>query len=368
MSNLPPPVESRLAAIRDRWHGYVSRATQAVELVLAAAVRDAKTQIDADLFADGAFAAVLSAAGTKVHHLRDRVDEAWETTERLLDDLRDEADLAGGAQLDLEREIDRLASARATLIDDFDVHRTETEVEIQAERARRLYAEMAREVESPQTCPECRTALDVRTYWQWSNVACRVCGQAQSVGPGRAAALYFQGGGVHALADEQAFDLWRVEHDAERAFKALRHPAARDYETWLGAARVRWTRYYETSRDLNPGFAGAFPGGVAGAVDDKLSHYERWDAGSDQQRRAFFDRLVGAAEAGDRAELIELVERRPHMVDPIECADALVERGARDEASVVLAVVHRLGDEDTPREAWIAEQLAELEARWSGGQ
>ncbi|MCA9694334.1 MAG: hypothetical protein KC636_32410 [Myxococcales bacterium] len=354
---VPSDMRGQVGDLATRWRGFVQKVERRVEAVRdeASAGLDALIALHAD--DAGPMGAAFSAVQSRFHGIRQKVDEAWTKIDEELWRLLDVDGLSPAAVDALIALRDGLAAELARVTDAIEDAYERLNTAKTADWARQLKALADVQAAGPFQCSQCGGPLTVTVTWAASNVTCPHCKAVNGVHPGTASSLFYGGAGVHALAHEAAYDQRRAEQRALAKLHARRHPTQGDVDAYLAAARAYWTRYYEVTHALHPGFAQPLEEAVAA----RLKHYAAWEQEVERQKRRFFGELAAAAEAGQTDRVAALVrDGRPHHVGVDECAECLVERGLLAGAHAALAVQHQLDDEDAPLPAYVAERLADI--------
>lgn len=360
MAELKPHLQQKVQPTVQRWEAFVAKVNQRVSDVMEEAQTGLDQLIASHATDAGPMGTALTAVQSRFRGIDDKVDTAWEQVEELLEEpleeILDDDDLA-------QEDFDAVYGLQEQLRLGYDGLREHIETQYawlemrnQAAWARKLYEIVHEEAGRGLNCSQCGGAIENATFWQASNVTCPHCQSVNSVQPGMAAGLFYQGIGMHALSHEQAWNEWLAEQAAKKYYDDRRNQTAGDHARWLDAARAYWTRYYETTRSMNPGFTQE----VAEAVQNRIAQYTSFEPPLSGIQREFFENVCVTAAKRDAAALEALLGDMPSGVDLDECATCLVEHGDRDGAVMVLDYRYRAEDEDEPKARWIRDQLKEI--------
>jgi hypothetical protein len=289
----------------------------------------------------------LQGLGDKIDSAIEKIEEEWEEATEDLELEEDQYPLLSQVWFGIVRDSRALQ------------HKLEKwhegiEVKKNADWARLLFNMAQEECGKPHSCPSCGAGIDVTIQHAASAVKCPHCDSVNEINVGPATGYYYQGNGVHALAQEAVFEKFMAQIDAERDYNEWRHPTDDDRKKYLGVVAAYWTAYYEATQGLHPGFKQT----VEEAVKGRLAHYAQYDNAQDQSDRAFYGELLRLAAARDEAGLMSHLEGAE---DLDECPSAVHEHGDRDGTILVLKAVHKLEDEDDSLKDYIKEKLTDLD-------
>lgn len=356
MTQLPPAVQARLQLIVQKWDGFVAKVGHRSQEILAEA-QEGIDQILAQYPTDaGPMGTAMTAVQTRFHGLHQKVSDSWDKIGEELEEVEGDDDLSPEAYRAMCAVTDEMHRKYEVLLEQIDMQYAWLEMRKQADWGRRLWDIAQQEIQQPLTCSQCGAPFQNTVYWVATNMNCPHCGSVNSVHPGMAAGLFYQGLGVHALSHEQAWDQWMAQQSAEKQYKDRRHQTAGDHHQWLRAAHAYWTKYYETSKQMNPGFTQA----VEEAVANRLAQYTSFEQPLERMHRDFFQALCQTAAQRDPGALVGLLGNMPNGVDLNDCAECLVEQGDEGGAVAVLEHQHRVEGEDDPRGEWVTERLKEI--------
>lgn len=355
MTQLKPALQARVQPIGQKWDAFVSKVNHRVQEVLAEA-QGGVDQIIAQYPTDpGPMGTAMTAVQSRFQGLAQKVSESWDKISEEMDGVQDD-DLEPADYQAVSAVADAMRQQYDDLREHIDLQYQWLEMRKQADWGRRLWDLMQQEVQQPLACTQCGAPFPNPVYWTASNVPCPHCGSLVAVQPGAASVLFFQGLGIHALSHEQAWNEWMAEQAADKWYKDHRHPTAGDHQHYLDAARAYWTRYYQTSQQMNPGFGQS----VEEAVENRLAQYTAYEQPLDRIQRDFFQGLYQAASQRNPGAVQWLLQQLPTGVDLNECAECLVEHGDEGGAVTVLEYQHRVEGEDEPVQAWVRERLNEI--------
>jgi hypothetical protein len=264
---LSPALQAQVRPLLERWPPFVEK----WRVRVAEAFAEAESGLDA-LVAEhatdlGPMGAAFGALQARFRGLVQKLDEAAEKIEGVLDDLGGRDDVGRSDRKILFGLRDEMIETRRRLSDELDAGYETLHMRKNAAWARKLYEHAAAETRTELPCSECGSPFQIRVFWQASNETCPHCRAMNSLMPGAATYTYFSQG-VHALAHEAAFEAAL----GERRARALLDAQRGDFEGYVAAARGYWTRYYQAYASLHPGFTAAF-GSIEQAVAAKLAHY-----------------------------------------------------------------------------------------------
>ena len=362
MTDLKPHLQQQVQPIVTKWEGFVAKVNQRI----AAVMEEAQGGIDA-LIAQHAtdpapMGTALTAVQSRFHGIDSKVDSAWEKIDEEFEGVLDVSDLPHDDWEAVYDVQERQRIAYDGLRSHIELQFAWLEMRNQAAWARKLYEIVQQELAEGLNCSQCGGQIQISVYWQASNETCPHCQSVNSVSPGMATGLFYQGIGLHALSHEQAWNEWMAEQSARSLFDDRRHPTAGDQQRWLAAVREYWTKYYETTKQLNPGFGQE----VAEAVENRVKQVCAYEPPLEGIQREFYEKLCSTAAQHDPAALRALLQDMPSGVDLDECAECLVEHADRAGAILVLEYKYEEDDEDDPRGPWIREQLKDIVETLSG--
>ncbi len=358
IEHLSPGIRQEVEPMWLKWPGFVQKFNARVHEVIAEAEGGLDGLIEQHALDHGPMAAAFGAVQARFHSLSTKFDESSGKIEELLWEIMFRDDMSpqdSGVLSTLHDDICRQQREQQEALDmAYESLRTCKN----AQWARKLAEHAQAEAGKGLSCSNCGSPFALTVSWQASNETCPNCNAVNSVTPGAALYAYY-GQGVHALAHEQAFEDWKGEQRVKKTFDDYRHPTAYDYWQYLQAARTYWTKYYQATQQMHPGFTSSH-GSVEAAVEAKLKHYTAHDPVVDQQHRDFFGRLIDVARRQDDSGVRQLVAGMPDGIDLDECAEAAFERHDPQAAQLILNIKYDMDGEDEPRAAWLQEQLRDL--------
>ena len=356
MSELKPHLQQRLQPTVTKWEGFVAKVNDRITAVVQEAQAGIDMLIEQHATDPGPMGTALTAVQSRFHGIDSKVDAAWEKIEEGFEGVLDTSDMPSD---DWEAVYEVQEQQRAVydgLRENIETQYAWLEMRNQAAWARKLYEIVQQELAQGLNCSQCGAGIQVTVFWQASNETCPHCQSVNTVNPGMATGLFYQGLGLHALSHEQGWNEWLAEQAARKGFDDRRHPTATDHRRWLAAVRTYWTKYYETTRALNPGFTQD----VEEAVDNRVQQVVAYEPPLEGIQRDFYDKLCSTAAQQDVAALRALLQDMPSGVDLDECAECLVEHADRAGATLVLEYQFAEEDEDDPRGPWIRERMREI--------
>lgn len=356
MTQLGPALQARVQPIQQKWEGFVTKVSQRVQEVLAEA-QGGIDQIIAQYPTDPQpMGTAMTAVQSRFQGLDQKVNESWDKISEELDGIRDEDELSDDQYAAFSATEDAMRKKCDELREHIDLQYRWLEMRKQADWGRRLWDLMQQEIQRPIGCSQCGAPFQNTVYWMASNVPCPHCGSLNALQPGAASMMFYQGLGIHALSHEQAWNEWMAEQKAESWYKDRRHQTAGDHQHWLDAAGAYWTRYYQTTQQMNPGFGQA----VGEAVASRLAQYTAYEQPLDRMQRDFFQALCQTAAQRNPGALHALLGQMPAGVSLDDCSECLVEHGDEGGAVAVLEYQHRAEGEDEPLKSWVREKLQEI--------
>jgi hypothetical protein len=354
LDKLSGEARSKVEPFLNRFDTFAQKITSRVQEIEAEADAGLSELIQGSPLDTGALSAGFSAVKSRIQQLGDKVQSAEEKLEEEWEESTGDLDLEGEEQSAMYQLWFGLVNRSRDLQHKLEQWAEKIEVKKNADWARVLYKMAEQECTKPRSCPSCGASIEVSIQHAHSAVRCPHCDSVNELDIGQATGLYYQGNGVHSLAQETSFELWVAQHEAEKAYNAWRHPTDDDRKAYLDAVTNYWTAYYQATQKLHPGFKQT----IEEAVGARLAHYHQYDPGKDQSDRAYYGQLVRLAKARDSAAL------KAHMQnaeDLEECASAIHEHGDRDGAVLALQIQYQLEDEDEDQQEWIQEKLNELD-------
>lgn len=356
MTNLKPELAAKVQPIAEKWDGFVAKVQARVQDV----VNESHAGIDqliAQYATDpGPMGTAMQAVQSRFHGLDQKVDDAWDKISEQFDEITDDDDLSSEDYDAVTLVEDQAHAKYEQLREHIELQWNWLEMRKQADWARKLYEIVGQESQQPVSCSQCGAPFQNTSWFQAANVNCPHCGSLNSVQPGTASGLFFAGLGAHAMSHEQAWNEWMAEQKAKAFYDSRRHQTAADHYHWIEAARAYWTKYYQVTQQLNPGFTQP----VEEAVNNRLAQYTSFEQPLDKMQRDFFHNLCQTAAQGNAAGVQALLQNMPAGVDLDECAECLVEHGDKGGAVMVLEYQYQVEDEDEPKGRWIKEKMKEI--------
>ncbi len=321
MSGRHPAAEAAVGPIFERWNAFTPKLTSRHQMALV----EAKAELDVAILRDptttGSISGILNATQARVHGLDRKLESAWEKMDGLFDEAREE-DYPDRAEADIDEAWDEMRASFEAVQLEFEQRWARWEMEQNASWARALIGQTHAEG-----------------------------------GDGPASRLFYQGLGLHAICQEQAWHLREEEQARHRELQARRHPSEQDWQVWLGAARSFWTRYYEVHVEMH----GTLDGTPEQAVAGRLGQMTYGDNARDQLGRGWISSVLAAATARDERALESLVRAPAHEgLDADSAAEAVMERGDEEGAKLALRVKFRVDGEDGSWGEWLFEALDDL--------
>jgi len=359
LPQLSPPVQAAVSPLVQRWETYVQKVSARVEEILVEGDQGITEIVQMNPQDPGPVSAAFTAVESRFRSITDKVDSAREKIEQ---DWEETVENLGLEDANQERTLRMMWNGILQQSDTFkheiDKKAATLRIRKMAEWSKALYQTAMQEYQAPRHCPSCGAQIEVAIRYQASNVTCPYCNAVNTIEVGPATGLYFQGAGVHSLAEEENLQQYLAWLDAEYWYNDLRNPTAQDRERMLGAARTYWTAYYTTTKRLHPGFQED----IAAAVNAKMSHYDAYDRKVDQTERSVYGNIVQLAASRDQNRLWQYLQSLPEsQLDMDEAVRAVYEHGDREGAVLLMRMQHRMEQEEEPVEDYIKEKLADLD-------
>lgn len=358
LDNMSAEARGKVEPFIKRWESFSTKLWNRAEEVTIEAEAGLEELTGMNPLDSNVISGGFSAVESRYLGLSDKVEQAVEKLEGEWDEVMDDADL--------EDEDDSIAGQLWTGILNqsrklqlsIEKRKLTVTTKKYADWARKLYPLAEEECSQSRSCTSCGAAIIVDIKHVCIDYECPFCNSINEILMGEATGYYYQGNGVHSLAQEAAFEKQLAEMDAENAYHFYRHPTDTDRENYTNVARAHWRAYYEELAKVNPGFSKT----VEQAVEERLKHYEFGDISSDREvtERAMFGSFLKLVRTGDKAKINELFDN----FDEFDIDDAIVlvhEHGDRDGARLVLSVKYEREEEDEDYDEWLLEQMKELD-------
>jgi len=257
-------MKAELKALIERWDTFLGKLSARVDEVLAEADAGFDQLIAINVTDPAPLSGAVSAFEARMHGLERKIEDAWD---KLDEQLR------SGSALRVRDELRAKADALHHRVE---LARTEMSVRKRAKAARAL-AELAREeMQRPVSCSHCGGPLTPEVRHVASNVNCPACDAVNAIQPGTAAGSYYQGGALHALAEEAALPQWQLMKQEEQRYNDLRRPGGEDLERLRQATESYWRRYWETYGELHPDWSREQ---VEAELRGKMGHFRSFHEG-----------------------------------------------------------------------------------------
>ncbi len=280
-----------LDALDARWKTFLGKVEARLGEILAEAGPGLDELNATEVLDPVPLASALTEVKARLQALSRKVDDSWSTIDAELDQLED----AGSRR-------DAMIRAGDVLRERIEAETEALELGKAADAARALYALAEAELDKPgggRKCSSCGAPLAPTAFDRPSNVPCTHCKAVNTVRPGLATAMFFQGGGSHALAAEAAAEAGKALKAAEKRFQGLRHPAQEDALAFEAATAVYWRAYCEARGARTPGWTSARLDKEVKEKVGQAMHFLKRDAPAWQR----MSRALALARAGDRRGL-----------------------------------------------------------------
>ncbi len=351
-----PEVQNKVNEVVQKWDGFLGKVNARVNEVIAEAEAGIDQLMEQHAQDYGPMGAAFTAIQTRFHGLDRKVDDAYSKVSEEIDELTELDDLTSEEWALISGARDSMSEKCRQMRDHIDLSHYTIEMKKSADWARRLQQIAQEEIARGVPCSQCGAKISIENLTTSTQQKCASCGAVNEVTPGMAAASFYHGNGAHALAQEQVWNLWLAERNAERELKDKRHATAYDQWVYHKAAHDYWTAYYQAGVAVYPGFTKD----VAAAVEAKMKHYTAWDQEVDKQKRDLLGKLVEASANGDVNTVNQIVGSLPHFLSLDDCIECLVERKHYPAAKHLFGIKYTQDGEDDPKEQWIARELEEM--------
>lgn len=341
-----------------RWQGFADKVKARFQEVLAEADAGYDEVMNIEVVDPAVLSGATSAFQARVRGLQDKVRDAWQKIESELDQvIQDTEDSDECAKMYPVRDIER--DRQLQLIDALEMESAALRIHKEAKASRLLKEVADREMQAPRTCHQCSAPLSVPTPHKVTQVVCTHCQAVNSVHPGMATALYYQGGALHNLAHEAALPEWQALVHAEKRFNAWRHPLDPDMATFEQAATAYWTRYLEAMRQLNPDWDAET---VQREYTARMGQWRQQLTRHGGEDRAHRNTVITLAATGDAAQVKQWFRQNRLRPDSFveEMLEAAHEHRLDKELNTLLDAAYTLSGSDDPKPEWIAEKRSEL--------
>ncbi len=292
-----PEVQSKVNEVIEKWDGFLAKVNARIDEVLAEADAGIDQLMEQHAQDYGPMGAAFSAIQSRFHGLGTKVTDAFEKIREELHEVTELDRLTPEEWALISSAPEASSEKYRQMQDHIELSHYTIEMQKSADWARRLRSIADEEIARGVPCSECGAKIRVETLATSTQQKCASCGAVNEVTPGMAAASFYLGNGVHALAHEQAWNLWLAERKAKEELYAKHYPTAHDERLYHEAAHEYWTAYYQAGLDIYPGFTKD----VASAVDAKMKQYTAWD--HEKGRRSSARLLPSAALLVDEARI-----------------------------------------------------------------
>jgi phage FluMu protein Com len=354
LEKLAAEVRGKVEPFVERWKKFEGKLIARAQEVEDEAQAGLNELIQINALDPNSISAGFNAVKNRVMGLGDKIEAAMEKLEGEWEEATEDLDLEEQVQNTLYRIWYGIVRESRVLQHKLEQWGNKIEIKKNADWARILYKMAEGECKKERQCPSCGAGIEVSIQHAHSAIKCPHCDSVNEMDIGMATGLYYQGNGVHSLAQEAAADKYMALQNAEHDFNEWRHPTDEDRDKYMAAAADYWTGYYQAYQKLHPGFSQT----IEEAVKGRMAHYDQYDNVQDQTDRLFYGDLVRKAQARDRDSIREHLEGAE---DPDEAPSAVHEHGDREGTIVVLQVLHEMQDEDEEIHEWIQEKLKELD-------
>ncbi len=346
-------------ALAGRWQTFVGKVEQRLGEVMAEAEVGLDEVIAAEVVDPGPLSQAIQVVRARLHGLSQKVDESWDKIDGEIDAILEPMDVGPDWEA-LQAKRSALRRAGWGLREKIDLQVEIFRVKKEADAARALWAIVEKEMTEERTCERCGVTLRPGILRAPTSFPCPSCKAVHALRPGLAAAMFFQGGKVHSLAEETALGAWMELRIEEKRYQALRHPADEDRARFEAATLAYWRAYCAAYARHDPAWT---PEHVEKEIAGRMGQFRAFDSEADTRGR--MGEILRLAKAGDAAGATRVAAARGDLAGSFasDAAEAAIERGDRAAATLLLGVQFDLERPGDPKSAWIKERLAET-TKW----
>lgn len=352
-------VPSSIQPILDRWNGFASKVKERLQEVLAEANTGFDEVMHTEIVDPAAMSGALTAFEARIRGLKDKVNQAWEKIEGELDQViqatEDSQACVPMYQIRTEKRNESYALTEKiqTESDTLRIHK-------EAKAARLLGDVAKKEMQVPHLCHQCKAEIKNPTPHRAANVTCPYCQAVNSLVPGIATGMYFQGSAMHQLAQEAALVEWFELQRAEKHYQGFRHPTNDDLTQFENATKVYWQKYCEAQEALLPDWD---VDTVKREVQGKMGHFYKFVAEAGMEERKHLSSVLKFAAARDRTNIVTLLKQ--YFKDPGSFAEAAseaaYEHGDLKSLEFLLDITHELQASTEPKADFIREKQSDMD-------
>jgi len=156
----------------------------------------------------------LQGLGDKIDSAIEKIEEEWEEATEDLELEEDQYPLLSQVWFGIVRDSRNLQ---------YKIEKWHESIEIKknADWARLLFKMAQEECSKPHSCPSCGAGIDVTIQHAASAVKCPHCDSVNEINVGPATGYYYQGNGVHGLAQEAVFEKFMAQLDGEKGLQRM---------------------------------------------------------------------------------------------------------------------------------------------------
>ncbi len=356
MSPMSEKFASQLQPVVAKWDGFLAKVEQRLQEIYVEAEAGMDQLITMHTTDYGPIGAGFTALQTRFGGLSRKVSDTWDKIDEMLDEINDQKENRKDEDRDaFDLLRDQQRDKYEALNEKVDLGYQYLAIKKSADWARQLYPLSQAEIQQEKACTQCGAPFQQTVYHQAVNLTCPHCGSVNGCNPGIATAMYF-GSGVHALAEEQCWAEQEAELKAQNTLDAWRHPTQVDLQSRLDAAQVYWDKYYQVTKQLNPGFDQPLDQAAAA----KMKHFTGWDQPVEKEKRVYLAQAVAAATNKDPDAMRQIAANRPHHVDWTDTAECIGEHLGTRQCKWFLKLWHEVKGEKRDKKKWVNEELSDI--------
>lgn len=351
---IPTPIEP----IVNRWHTFFDKVRARFQEVLTEADAGYDEVMNIEIVDPAVLSGATSAFQARVRGLQDKVRDAWSKIEQEISQvIQDTEDSSECEKMYPVRSAEQHRGLQ--LIDDMERQTEALRIHKEAKAARLLKEVADREMQEPKICSHCGAPLVVPTPYKATSVTCSHCQAVNSVHPGIATGLYYQGGALHNLAQETALTEWQAQVQAEKRYKAWRHPLQEDWAQFEKATETYWKAYFSAMKKLHPDWTEET---YERELNARMGQWRQLTDPHNEQHRQHVTSILELAATGDRVQVIQWFRKNRQRPDSFseEVLEAAHEHRLEKVLPLLLDTAHELSGTDDPKSDWIEEKRQDL--------
>lgn len=351
-------IPASIEPIVNRWRTFFDKVQARFQEVLTEADAGYDEVMHIEIVDPAVLSGATSAVQARVRGLQDKVRDAWSKIEEEMSQvIQDTEDSSECEKMYPIRSAEQERGLQ--LIDTMERQAEALRIHKEAKAARLLKEVADREMQAPKTCNHCSAPLSVPTPHKTTSVTCSHCQAVNSVHPGIATGLYYQGGALHNLAQEAALTEWQAQVQAEKRYKAWRHPLHEDWARFEKATETYWTAYLGAMKKLNPDWNEET---YDREFKARMGQWRQLTDPHNEQHRQHITTILELATTGDRTQVLQWFRKNRQRPDSFaeEVLEAAHEHRLTKTLPLLLDVAHELSGTDDPKEEWVQEKQQDL--------